>query len=409
MNTLHQLILHFIFALVATTFIHAQQRAGIPFTASYDVTIQGSHIIEKDKSGGVLQAISYVPGKGEHSILGDVTTISIVRLDVSSGENTIEFVETDKEGNSLFVTTKAINLDATTWECHGAIMGGTGKYKMATGYYKAVGSSIDTSSSWKAEGILYYNSEAEEVAAIKQVIIDETIAYLNSDNEKGKSLRSYPYTNVINMPQDQAVITSIESDQEDVYGAEPFDLQNIKRTDWDIQIRDHLAWATFKQTMNALGSHMPTLETRILEKVGGSWKIAHIQTLLDYAHAHPPLEGPFTSRPEIYSIHEVELQPGVDPAEFETFFNSTIAPIYNRMEGQRVILAKADRGLRTAQYSAILAFDSVTTRDRIYAQGDVEINEEHDIWGPKEIWDKLARMTKTNLGERYSDYVMIPK
>ena len=174
MKIINHSIIVFITLLISSTFVNSQSQVGQPFTASYDVKIAASHVLEKDKSGGILQAINFVPGAGQHSILGEVTTLSIVRLDFSSGENIIEFIETDKDGNSLFVTTKGITLDATTWECYGAIMGGTGKYKTATGHYHAIGTSIDTSSSWTAEGTLYTLNETAEHEAIKNVIKEET-------------------------------------------------------------------------------------------------------------------------------------------------------------------------------------------------------------------------------------------
>jgi len=407
MNQMYQSIIILLFIIASCTFINGQAQTGQTFTATYNVAVEGSHIIEKDRSGSIVKAINYVPGIGQHSILGDVTTLSIVRVDISSGENVIEFVETDQEGNSLFVTTKGITTDVTSWECYGAIMGGTGIYQTATGYYHAIGSSIDTSSSWTADGMLYYSSVEDEKAAIRQVIIDETDAYVKADNARGRELRSYPHVNIVNMPQDQAVLTRVNNDNEDVYGSQPFNLENIVRSDWDIQVRHHIAWATFRQTTDAIGSNVPTIETRILEKEGGKWKIAHVQTTLDYANAYPPLQGPMTSQPEVYSIHEIELRPDVDPLEFESFFNNTIAPIYNKMKGQRIMLTKSDRGQRTSKYSAIVIFDSVEDRNRIFPVADSDDYDGEVEWGPQSNWLKLASMMSTNIGVLYSDYIKI--
>ena len=409
LTTSNSFRLTFCVFLMTYSIVSLAQTNGIPFTAQYEVTVEKTQILEKDKAGNMTKSINIAPGKGQHSILGDVSTMSIVHIDVATGDNIIEFSETDSEGNTLFVTTKGIPAGDNKWECYGAILGGTGKYSTATGHYKAMGTTQGLSSTFSAEGVLYYHSKEGEEDAIKQVIIDETEAYVSADNDKGKALLSFPYTNIVNLPQDEAIMTRMNTSEEDLYETAPFQLENIIRTDWDIQLRQHVAWVTFKQTAETMGSKVLTLETRILEKEGESWKIAHMQTMLDYANTHPPLVMP-NATTGVYSIHDLELKSGTDPIEFENYFNSTIAPIYNTMDGQQVYLTKGDRGARNSKYSAIIIFDSIEDRNRIYPVSDEEYVDHgpDDLWGPDEIWEKLNTMTN-GIGRSYTDYVEIRK
>ena len=78
------------------------------------------------------------------------------------------------------------------------------------------------------------------------------------------------------------------------------------------------------------------------------------------------VEKPRVSSSEVYAIHEIELKANVDTKEFETFVKKELAPIYNKMKGQKLILVKGDRGIRTGKYAIILTFESIEDRDRIY-------------------------------------------
>jgi len=269
------------------------QTAGIPFTAEYSVTPISSHTLETDKLGNVTKALNVVSGNGTHSILGKVSTISLVHFDSSNGDNVIDFTETDAEGNSIIVKTK-VSPHKAGWKCYGAIVGGTGKYETATGSYTAVGTSDENGSTWNAEGILFYTSEEDVIKAIKDVITGETQAYMD------KNLKAYhesyvkaDYTTIVNnVPEGTANITypyennkSKASDQELMDAHIPF--TDVVSSDWNIQLRGDIAWATFNQKLNALGKRFPSVETRILEKINDQWKITHASSVFNSQTAVP--------------------------------------------------------------------------------------------------------------------------
>jgi hypothetical protein len=106
---------------------------------------------------------------------------------------------------------------------------------------------------------------------------------------------------------------------------------------------------------------------------------------------------------EVYSIHELEIKPDVDPKEFETFVMKEIAPIYNNMKGQNLTLVKGDRGLRTGKYAIILTFESIEDRNRIYPPSGEFVGD----FGSEDIWDKFGSMLIKGLGEAHTDYVHV--
>ena len=241
------------------------------------------------------QAISTVTGKGTHSVLGEVSVMSIVHVN-EIGKNLVDFTETDADGSSLFV--RAVGRASTTadgWGADGIITGGTGKYLGASGTYQVkLGVDNESTTTWSAEGTLYLigdDKESEE-NAIKEVIVQETRAYVAADNERGNDLRTKHYSHVINMPQDHVVLTTLSNKNEPLYPDKTIQMSNLKRTNWDIQIRGDVAWVVFNQITDAFGSSVPTVETRVLEKKDGQWKIAHMQTAVDYANANPNINVP---------------------------------------------------------------------------------------------------------------------
>lgn len=269
------------------------QSTGIPFTAEYVVTPDISHTLETDNQGNVTKALNVVTGTGTHSILGKVSTISLVHFDTSNGDNLIDFTETDSEGNSMFVKTKGSPHKAG-WKCYGTIVGGTGKYKTATGSYTAVGTSDETGSTWTAEGILFYTSEEDEIATIKKVIKAETQAYMNKDLKAyHDSYLKADYTTLVNnVPEGTAnMIYPYENNQSKASDQELMDAHipftDVVSSDWNIQLRGDIAWATFNQKLNALGKRFPSVETRILEKINDKWKITHASSVYNSKTAVP--------------------------------------------------------------------------------------------------------------------------
>ena len=69
--------------------------------------------------------------------------------------------------------------------------------------------------------------------------------------------------------------------------------------------------------------------------------------------------------PKVYGLHEIELQPGVEPDEYERFFAEEIAasPI---VPGWKVHLLKGDRGARAGKFLVLLEIESLESRDRYF-------------------------------------------
>lgn len=106
---------------------------------------------------------------------------------------------------------------------------------------------------------------------------------------------------------------------------------------------------------------------------------------------------------DIYSIHELEIKPDVDLKEFETFVMNELAPIYNKMKGQKLILVKGDRGIRAGKYAIMLTFENIEDRNRIYPPEGGLVGD----FGGEDIWDKFSSMVSTGLGEIHTDYVKV--
>jgi len=163
---------------LALTEVHAQ-RQSTAWTSSYTGTYEHVHISAKDGEGKLLLGESVVAGKGTHSILGEVTTSSIIHLDASTN-NIVDFTETDSDGNSIIVKAKGSPGDAPgEWYAFGVITGGTGKYHGASGTYIAKGKeSVKGKTEWTAEGIVYI---PDNLTAIKNVIHKETETFYQRD------------------------------------------------------------------------------------------------------------------------------------------------------------------------------------------------------------------------------------
>jgi len=106
---------------------------------------------------------------------------------------------------------------------------------------------------------------------------------------------------------------------------------------------------------------------------------------------------------EVYAIHELEIKPDIPPKEFESYVLEKIAPIYNKMEGQEMILVKGDRGMRTGKYSILLTFSSIEDRNRIYPPSGDMVGD----FGDQETWDKFTSMVVDGLGKTHTDYVKV--
>ena len=108
------------------------------------------------------------------------------------------------------------------------------------------------------------------------------------------------------------------------------------------------------------------------------------------------------SKSAVVAIHQLELNSGVNSNEFEAFVLENIVPIYNKMTGQKAMLVKGDRGVRSGKYALVLMFDSEDDRNRIYPASGEFVGD----FGEKSMWEKFRSMAK-GIGETHTDYVEI--
>ena len=116
---------------------------------------------------------------------------------------------------------------------------------------------------------------------------------------------------------------------------------------------------------------------------------------------------------KVFSIHEIELHPGVDERDFERFFLEEVAdvPIY---PGWKACLAKCDRGSRAGKYAVIIEMESVEARDRYYPSAYQESAEGERFdraQSPEiaQIWEKWKTFATTTPGDStiHTDYVVV--
>lgn len=109
-----------------------------------------------------------------------------------------------------------------------------------------------------------------------------------------------------------------------------------------------------------------------------------------------------------YSLHDCELRPGVDPAEFERVFREEVAPAPS-LAGFRASLLKGDRGARDGKFLVLMEMEDEGTRDRWFPAPD-ERSEEFRRFMEQHpdtaaAWDKVISLTLQP--DTYTDYVVV--
>jgi hypothetical protein len=115
--------------------------------------------------------------------------------------------------------------------------------------------------------------------------------------------------------------------------------------------------------------------------------------------------------PTVYGLHEIELQPGVEPEEYERFFAEEIAPS-PMVPGLKVHLLKGDRGVRAGKFLVLLEIENLEARDRYFPRPGEESEEftrffeQHSgAAAALEKWQKLGPFgSKTDVS---TDYVAV--
>jgi hypothetical protein len=115
--------------------------------------------------------------------------------------------------------------------------------------------------------------------------------------------------------------------------------------------------------------------------------------------------------PTVYGLHEIELQPGVEPDEYERFFAEEVAPTVE-LQGWKTHLLRGDRGERAGKYLVLLEIESLEARDRYFPRPGEESEEftrffdQHpEAAAALEKWQKMGPFgSKTDVS---TDYVAI--
>ena len=115
--------------------------------------------------------------------------------------------------------------------------------------------------------------------------------------------------------------------------------------------------------------------------------------------------------PKVFGLHEIELQPAVEPDEYERFFAEEIVPTLE-LPGWTMHLLKGDRGVRTGKYLLFLEIESLEARDRYFprpGEGSEEFTqffEQHpEAAAAMDKWQKLSPHGSEN--EISTDYVAV--
>ncbi len=112
---------------------------------------------------------------------------------------------------------------------------------------------------------------------------------------------------------------------------------------------------------------------------------------------------------KVYSIHPLELKPGVSGADLEQFAAGEGAVLLQTESGKAMLL-KGDRGARAGQYALLTEYESVEARDQAYPVADVPPEEQ--LSGLPEPLRSLAVRflgMASGLGDpgTYTDYVVV--
>jgi hypothetical protein len=115
--------------------------------------------------------------------------------------------------------------------------------------------------------------------------------------------------------------------------------------------------------------------------------------------------------PKVFGMHEIELQPGVEPEDYERFFAEELAPTL-KLPGWKTHLLRGDRGARGGKYLVLHEIESLDARDR-YFPGPGEQSEEFtrfleqhpETAAAMEKWERYSTIHSEN--DITTDYVAV--
>jgi hypothetical protein len=111
--------------------------------------------------------------------------------------------------------------------------------------------------------------------------------------------------------------------------------------------------------------------------------------------------------PKVFGLHEIELRPEVDPAEYERLFAQEVAT-QPMLPGWTVRLLRGDRGPRARKFLLLFEIESVQARDRYFPQ-EGQPSEEFTRFMDQNpeaaaAWEKSSTLEAANLA---ADYLLV--
>ena len=111
---------------------------------------------------------------------------------------------------------------------------------------------------------------------------------------------------------------------------------------------------------------------------------------------------------KVFGIHQLELKPGADAAEFERFVRDEYS--LPELAGWQVSIAKGDRGENVGKYLVICEIESLETRNRD-VPGDGTFSPKFEQWiaASAALDEKLNRFLTKAAGMEtpFTDYVVV--
>ena len=116
---------------------------------------------------------------------------------------------------------------------------------------------------------------------------------------------------------------------------------------------------------------------------------------------------------KLFGMHELELRPGVTPAEFEQFVKQELSQLRHR-GGEVTYVLKGERGERAGKYLFVFEYPSVEQRN-LDTPGPNQDSEELTAWLQEHhaevgaLFERLSTFVAPDrdIGMHYTDYVQI--
>jgi hypothetical protein len=105
---------------------------------------------------------------------------------------------------------------------------------------------------------------------------------------------------------------------------------------------------------------------------------------------------------KVFGIHEITLQSGVTPDQFEQAIAAALSQ-WPQFEGFKISVAKGDRGVRSGKYIFVYEIESVEARNRYFpAPGMLSEEAQRASERAAPVFEKLSALCSSS----FTDYVV---